>query len=99
MSQHTSEQSVLFENLSKKTVIARHKRRKKRVRRITIDLHPTGDPTHGAPQLTFFNRFYDMSFYLPLAGFLTFDEEVEQYLFVMSCAPVTSPPSAVRPMH
>ena len=34
-------------------VIARHKRRKNRVRRITIDL----DPTHGAQQLAFFNRF------------------------------------------
>ena len=62
-------------------VIARHKRRKKRVRRITIDLDPTVDPTHGAQQLTFFNGFYDTSCYLPLAGFLTFDDEVEQYLF------------------
>ena len=62
-------------------VIARHKRRKKRVRRITIDLDPTDDPTHGAQQLAFFNRFYDTSCYLPLAGFLTFDDEVEQYLF------------------
>ena len=62
-------------------VIARHKRRKKRVRRITIDLDPMDDQTHGAQQLTFFNRFYDASCYLPLAGFLTFDDEVEQYLF------------------
>ena len=62
-------------------VIARHKRRKKRVRRITIDLDPTDDPTHGGQQLTFFNRFYDTWCYLPLAGFLTFDDEVEQYLF------------------
>ena len=62
-------------------VIARHKRRKKRVRRITIDLDPTDDPTHGGQQLTFFNRFYDTWCYLPLGGFLTFDEEVEQYLF------------------
>ena len=62
-------------------VIARHKRRKKRLRRITIDLDPTDDPTHGSQQLTFFNRFYDTSCYLPLAGFLTFDDEVEQYLF------------------
>ena len=53
----------------------------KRVRRITIDLDPTDDPTHGAQQLAFFNRFYDTSCYLPLAGFLTFDDEVEQYLF------------------
>jgi len=62
-------------------VIARHKRRKKRVRRITIDLDPTVDPTHGGQQLTFFNGFYDTACYLPLAGFLTFDDEVEQYLF------------------
>ena len=62
-------------------VIARHRRRKKRVRRIAIDLDPTVDPTHGGQQLTFFNGFYDTSCYLPLAGFLTFDDEVEQYLF------------------
>ena len=58
-------------------VTARHKRRKKRVRRITIDLDPTDDPTHGAQQLAFFNCFYDTSCFLPLAGFLTFDDEVE----------------------
>ena len=58
-------------------VIARHKRRKRRVRRITIDLDPTDDPTHGGQQLTFFNRFYDTWYYLPLAGFLTFHNEVE----------------------
>ena len=62
-------------------VIARHQRRKKRVWRITIDLDPTDDPTRGAQQLAFFNHFYDTSCYLPLAGFLTFDDEVDQYLF------------------
>ena len=62
-------------------VIARHKRRKKRVRRITIDLDPADAPTDGAQQLAFFNRFYDTSCYLPLAGFLTFNDEVEEYLF------------------
>ena len=35
-------------------VIERHRRRLRgRVRRITIDLDPTDDPTHGAQQLTF----------------------------------------------
>ena len=63
------------------TVIARHRRRRKRVRRITVDLDPTVDPTHGGQQLTFFNGFDDTSCYLPLGGFLTFDDEVEQYLF------------------
>ena len=33
-------------------VIARHKRRKKRVRRITIDLDPMDDPTHANPLLS-----------------------------------------------
>ena len=72
-------------------VIARHKGRKKRVRRITIDLDPTDDPTHGAQQLAFFNGFYDTSCYLPLAGFLTFDDEVEQYLFCYVLRPGNVP--------
>jgi hypothetical protein len=62
-------------------VIRRHKRRKKKVRRITIDLDPTDDHTHGNQQLAFFNWVYDSWCYLPLAGFLTFDDEPEQYLF------------------
>lgn len=62
-------------------VIERHKRRKRGVKRITIDLDPTQDPTHGSQQLSFFNRFYDSWCYLPVAGFLTFDNEVDQYLF------------------
>lgn len=64
------------------TVIERHRRRlKTNVKRITIDLDPTDDPTHGAQQLTFFNGHYDTWCYLPVAGFLTFNEEPEQYLF------------------
>ncbi len=64
------------------TVIERHRRRlKRKVKRITIDLDPTDDPTHGAQQLTFFNGHYDGWCYLPVAGFLTFNEEPEQYLF------------------
>ena len=62
-------------------VIQRHRRRKRRVRRITIDLDPTCDPTHGKQQLSLFNGLYDRWCYLPLTGFLTFDNEVEQYLF------------------
>ncbi len=35
------------------TVIERHRRRlKRKIKRITIDLDPTDDPTHGAQQLT-----------------------------------------------
>lgn len=70
------------------SVIDRHRRRLHgRARRITIDLDPTDDPTHGAQQLTFFNGHYDCWCYLPLLAFLTFDDEVEQYL----CAAILRP--------
>jgi hypothetical protein len=62
------------------TVIARHRRRRRGVRLITIDLDVTEDQTHGAQQLTFFNGFYDHWCYLPLVGTLTFDDEAQQYL-------------------
>ena len=62
-------------------VIQRHRRRKRGVRRITIDLDPTHDATHGGQQLSLFNGFYDSHCYLPLAGFLSFDNERDQYLF------------------
>ena len=62
-------------------VIERHRRRLHgRARRITIDLDPTDDPTHGAQQLSFFNSHYDTWCYLPVAAFLTFNDEKEQYL-------------------
>ena len=70
------------------TVIERHRRRlKRKAKRITIDLDPTDDPTHGAQQLTFFNGHYDTWCYLPVAGFLTFNEESEQYLFAYVLRP------------
>ncbi len=62
-------------------VIQRHRRRKRKVRRITIDLDPTEDATHGSQQLSFFNRLYDSWCYLPVAGFVSFDNEPDQYLF------------------
>jgi len=34
--------------------------------RITIDLDPTDDPTHGQQQLTFFHAFYDQHQYYPM---------------------------------
>ena len=63
------------------SVIQRHRRRKRKVKRITIDLDPTEDATHGSQQLSFFNRLYDSWCYLPVAGFLSFDNEPDQYLF------------------
>ena len=74
------------------SVIERHRRRLNgRARRITIDLDPTDDRTHGAQQLTFFNSHYDSWCYLPLLAFVRFDHEVEQYL----CAAVLRPGKAV----
>ena len=41
-------------------VVERHRRRLDgRARRITIDLDPTDDPTHGAQQYSLFNGYYD----------------------------------------
>jgi len=34
--------------------------------RVTIDLDPTDDPTHGTQQLTFFHGFYDQHQYYPM---------------------------------
>ena len=77
------------------TVIERHRKRLKgRARLITIDLDPTDDPTHGAQQLSFFNWHYDTYCYLPMVGFLTFDQEVEQYLVTAVLRPGNAPGSA-----
>ena len=77
------------------SVIRRHAQRlRRRVYRVTIDLDPTDDPTHGAQQLSFFNGHYHSWCYLPMMGFVSFNEEAEQYL----CAAVLRPgnvPAAV----
>jgi Transposase DDE domain group 1 len=50
-------------------------------------LDPTDDPTHGTQQLSFFNGHYDSWCYLPVMGFVSFNDEAEQYL----CAAVLRP--------
>ena len=73
-------------------VIERQRRRRHRkAKRITVELDPTDDPTHGAQQLTLFNGHYDTWCYLPVAGFIRFDEEPEQYLFAYVLRPGKAP--------
>jgi hypothetical protein len=77
------------------TVLRSHRRRLgRKVRRITVDLDPSADATHGAQQLSFFNGFYDTYCYLPMLGFLRFDREAEQYLFTAVLRPGNAPDKA-----
>jgi len=61
------------------SVIQRHTQRlRHRVHRVTIDLDRTDDPTHGAQQLSFFNGPYESWCYLPVVGFVSFNDEIER---------------------
>jgi Transposase DDE domain group 1 len=70
------------------TVIEHHRRRLKgRASRITIDLDPTDDPTHGQQEFTFFNGHYDTWCYLPVVATVTFADEAEQYAVAVVLRP------------
>src|SRR5881296_4029342 len=74
------------------TVIEHHRRRLKgRATRITLDLDPTDDPTHGQQEFSFFNGHYDTSCYLPLVATLTFNAEPTQYVVAAVLRPGNSP--------
>jgi hypothetical protein len=76
-------------------VIEQHRHRLKgRARRITLDLDPTDDPTHGQQELAFFNGHYDTWCYLPLVATLTFNDETEQHLVAIVLRPGNSPRQA-----
>ena len=69
-------------------VVDRHRMRLgKTCRKVTVDLDSTVDPTHGAQQLSFFRSHYDTWCYLPLLGFLSFNDEAEQHLFTALLRP------------
>ena len=69
-------------------VVERHKKRLGgRVRKITIDMDPTDDPTYGQQQLAFYNSHYGNWCYLPVACFLKFNDESDQYLFAYVLRP------------
>ncbi len=74
-------------------VIAQHQARlgAKGVRRITLDIDPTDDPTHGQQELAFFNGHYGTYCYLPIVGTLTFNAERTQYLVTAILRPGNAP--------
>jgi hypothetical protein len=73
-------------------VIEHHRARLQgRAHRITIELDPTDDPTHGQQEFTFFNGHYDTWCYLPLVATLTFNAEPRQYLVAAVLRPGNSP--------
>jgi hypothetical protein len=59
------------------------------VRRITVDVDATADPTHGQQQFAFFNAFYDTWCYLPLLATVAFDDERDQFLVAALLRPGT----------
>src|SRR5262249_38034615 len=76
-----------------RSVIRRHgKRLRRRVYRVTIDLDPTDDPTHGAQQLSFFNGHYDDWCYLPVMGFVTSMTRPNNIYAPLCCVLATRPP-------
>jgi hypothetical protein len=85
------------EALAEPVIERRAQRLHGHARRVTIDLDPTDDPTHGAQQLFFFNGHYDSWCYLPVMGFISFNDEAERYLCAAVLRPgnVTAPVSAV----
>jgi hypothetical protein len=76
------------------TVIRRHRYRLngRKARRVTIDLDPTDDATHGQQQLALFNGHYDSWCYLPLLGFISFNDEPQQYLVAAMLRPGNAHP-------
>lgn len=74
------------------TVIEQQRRRRKgRAERITIDLDPTDDPTHGQQELTFFNGHYDTWCYLPIVATVTFNDELAQWALAAVLRPGNAP--------
>lgn len=65
----------------------RQKRRRSKVRQITIDMDPTEDPTYGGQQLTFFNSYYDNWCYLPMVTTIQFAGDPEQYIVAPALRP------------
>jgi hypothetical protein len=72
-----------------RTVFDFHRKRLgKRVRKITIDMDPTDTPNFGEQQeLSFYNGHYENYCYLPMLGFVSFEDEPDQYLYAAVLRP------------
>src|SRR5438034_1591696 len=76
------------------TVIAQQRRRLHGcATRITIDLDPTDDPTHGQQEFAFFNGHYDTWCYLPIVATVTFNDELAQFAVAAVLRPGKAPAS------
>jgi hypothetical protein len=74
------------------SAIELHRRRLKgRATRITIDLDPTDDPTHGQQEFTLFNGHYDTWCYLPIVATVTFNDERAQFAVAAVLRPGNAP--------
>jgi Transposase DDE domain group 1 len=74
------------------TVIAQQRRRLRgRATRITLDLDPTDDPTHGQQEFAFFNGHYDTWCYLPVVATVTFNDEPAQFAVAAVLRPGKAP--------
>jgi hypothetical protein len=76
------------------TVITQQRRRRHgRAARITIDLDPTDDPTHGQQEFAFFNGHYDTWCYLPVVATVTLNDEPAQFAVAAVLRPGKAPAS------
>lgn len=86
-----AEQLDRMERAFAQAVIDSQRQRRGSAHFIYIDFDPTCDPTHGQQQLALFNGFYETWCFLPLVGFVSFDNEAEQWLVAArlrgGCAP------------
>jgi hypothetical protein len=85
------------EELAEQVVARHHKRLGKKVKKITIDMDPTDDPTYGQQQLTFFNSHYANWCYLPVAGFLQFNAAGQVMNRINICSATCCGPAMFTP--
>jgi hypothetical protein len=78
---------LMADELADIVIERQRERRGGKACRITIDMDPTDDPTHGAQQLSFFNGHYGGFCYLPMVATLQFNDEPEKYLFTIVLRP------------